>query len=113
MSKISNEKAGLDNMALPGNMDAVQVSKASLVLRAINHPLRQKMLRYIHQREGANVTDIYIKLRLEQSVTSQHLAILRKAGFVNTNRDGKQIYYSINYDKLNQVQELSRQILEN
>ena len=113
MSKTLNDKKGLDSLELPGNMDAVQVAKASLILRAINHPLRQKMLRYIHQREGANVTDIYIKLRLEQSVTSQHLAILRKAGFVNTNRDGKQIYYSINYEKLTHVQELSRQILEN
>ena len=107
-----NGKLGLDNLALPGNMDAVQVAKASLVLRAINHPLRQKMLRYIHQCKKANVTEIYIKLRLEQSVTSQHLAILRKAGFVSTTRDGKQVYYAINYDKLDQVQDLSRQILE-
>ena len=43
------------------------------------------------------VTDIYVKLRLEQSVASQHLAILRKAGVVQTERDGKFIFYSLGY----------------
>jgi DNA-binding transcriptional ArsR family regulator len=49
------------------------------------------------------VTEIYVKLRLEQSVASQHLAILRKAGFVKTERDGKFIYYSVNNDRLEEL----------
>jgi DNA-binding transcriptional ArsR family regulator len=49
------------------------------------------------------VTEIYIQLRLEQSVASQHLAILRKAGFVNTDRDGKFIYYSVNHNRLDEL----------
>lgn len=113
MIKLVSKQNALDNLALPGNMDATQVTKASLIFRAINHPLRQKMLKLIHQNGRANVTEIYIKLRLEQSVTSQHLAILRKAGFVFTERDGKQVFYTVNYNKLKQVHEVSRQILEN
>jgi DNA-binding transcriptional ArsR family regulator len=49
------------------------------------------------------VTEIYVKLRLEQSVASQHLAILRKAGFVKTERDGKFIYYSVNTERLEEL----------
>jgi DNA-binding transcriptional ArsR family regulator len=44
-----------------------------------------------------------VKLRLEQSVASQHLAILRRAGIVSTTRDGKFIHYSVNYARLAEV----------
>jgi DNA-binding transcriptional ArsR family regulator len=57
------------------------------------------------------VTEIYVKLRLEQSVASQHLAILRKAGFVNTVRDGKFIYYSVSKERLVEVHDFSQQLL--
>jgi DNA-binding transcriptional ArsR family regulator len=84
-------------------IDVIQLKKAALILRAINHKLRQQILKLIHQNSKMTVTEIYVKLRLEQSVASQHLAILRKAGYVNTLRDGKFIYYSVNQDRLNEV----------
>ena len=52
------------------------------------------------------VTDIYIKLRLEQSVASQHLAILRRAGIVATDRQGKFIFYSLDKDRVGQISTL-------
>jgi DNA-binding transcriptional ArsR family regulator len=73
-------------------VDLLNVKKASLILRAINHKLRQQILKLIDEQGRITVTEIYVKLRLEQSVASQHLAILRKAGFVKTERDGKFIY---------------------
>jgi DNA-binding transcriptional ArsR family regulator len=84
-------------------IDVIQLKKAALILRAINHKLRQQILKLIHNNGKMTVTEIYVKLRLEQSVASQHLAILRKAGYVNTLRDGKFIFYSVNYDRLEQV----------
>jgi DNA-binding transcriptional ArsR family regulator len=57
------------------------------------------------------VTEIYIKLKLEQSVASQHLAILRKAGIVSTERDGKCIFYSVNYNRLKQVHEIAKELI--
>ena len=56
------------------------------------------------------VTDIYVKLRLEQSVASQHLAILRRAGVVVTQRQGKYIYYSLNKDRLEQISGLIEEL---
>lgn len=92
-------------------IEVLQVKKAALVLRAINHPLRQQMLRLLHQNKQMTVTSIYVKLRLEQSVASQHLAILRKAGFVNTKRDAKFIYYSVNYERLEQIHAIAGQLI--
>ena len=59
------------------------------------------------------VTEIYVKLRLEQSVASQHLAILRKAGFVKTKRDGKFIYYAPNLPRIRQINQLTQTIAGN
>ncbi|HYH15024.1 MAG TPA: metalloregulator ArsR/SmtB family transcription factor [Flavisolibacter sp.] len=92
-------------------IDIVQLKKAALVLRAINHKLRQQILKLISEHDRMTVTEIYVKLRLEQSVASQHLAILRKAGFVNTLRDGKFIYYSVSAERLAEVHEFSNQLL--
>jgi DNA-binding transcriptional ArsR family regulator len=90
----------------------IDIQKGALTLRALNHKLRQQILRLIHQKQTITVTEIYEKLRIEQSVASQHLAILRKSGFVLTTRNGKFIYYSINYDRVAQVQELSQGIFK-
>lgn len=85
------------------NVDLYNLKKAALVLRAINHKLRQQILKLIDESGKMTVTEIYVKLRLEQSVASQHLAILRKAGFVKTDRDGKFIYYSVNAERLEEL----------
>jgi DNA-binding transcriptional ArsR family regulator len=84
-------------------LDFLHLKKAALVLRALNHKLRQQMIKLLDESEKMTVTEIYVKLRLEQSVASQHLAILRRAGIVITKRDGKFIYYAINYPRVAEV----------
>ena len=84
-------------------IDLLNVKKAALILRALNHKLRQQIIKLIDENGKMTVTEIYVKLRLEQSVASQHLAILRKAGFVKTDRDGKYIFYSININRLQEI----------
>ena len=84
-------------------LDYLHLKKAALVLRAMNHKLRQQMIKMLDENQRLTVTEIYVKLRLEQSVASQHLAILRRAGIVITQRDGKFIYYTVNYPRVAEV----------
>ena len=91
-------------------LDYAELRKAVLVLRAVNHKLRQRIIDLLEENERMTVTDIYIKLRLEQSVASQHLAILRKAGVVSTERQGKFIYYSLDKERLNQISRLVEEL---
>ena len=93
-------------------IDALQLRKAALLIRAINHPLRQQMLQLLHKHKKMPVTELYRSLRIEQSVASQHLAILRHASFVNTKREGKQVFYSVNYDRLNFVSQQSKALID-
>lgn len=82
------------------------LKKAALVLRALNHKLRQQILNLVETEKKITVTEIYVRLRLEQSVASQHLAILRRAGIVNTQRDGKFIYYTVNYERIDEINKM-------
>lgn len=93
------------------NLNLLNIKKAALILRAVNHKLRQQILKVIDEHGKITVTELYVKLRLEQSVASQHLAILRKAGFVNTDRDGKYIYYSINSSRIEEVNHFTEMLL--
>ena len=92
-------------------VDLLNVKKAALILRAVNHKLRQEILKMIDEHGKVTVTELYVKLRLEQSVASQHLAILRKAGFVKTIRDGKFIYYSVNVARMQDLNKFVDQLL--
>ncbi len=96
----------------PLKVDLLNTKKAALVLRAINHKLRQQMLKIIDEQEKITVTELYQKLMLEQSVASQHLAILRKAGFVQTSREGKYIYYSVNLNRVQEVNQFAADLLQ-
>lgn len=92
-------------------LDYAELRKAVLVMRAVNHKLRQRIISLLEENNSMNVTDIFIKLRLEQSVASQHLAILRRAGIVYTERNGKFIHYHLNKDRLMQISRLVEELL--
>lgn len=91
--------------------DYLRIKKAALVLRALNHKLRQQIIKTIHERKRITVTELYVKLRLEQSVASQHLAILRKAEIVSTVREGKFIFYTINEDRILAINEFVKKLV--
>ncbi len=96
----------------PVKIDYLNVKKASLVLRAVNHKLRQQMIKLLDENKKMTVTDLYVQLRLEQSVASQHLAILRRVGIVKTTRDGKFIYYHVNNERLDQINRIVDDLLK-
>ena len=99
-----NSKSGV-------KIDFIPLKKAALILRALNHKLRQQMIKLLDEHKKMTVTEIYVKLRLEQSVASQHLAILRRAGIVLTTRDGKFIYYAVNYKRVQEVSDFVEQLV--
>jgi DNA-binding transcriptional ArsR family regulator len=92
-------------------IDFFQLKKTALILRALNHKLRQQIFNLLELRGKLTVTDIYVELKLEQSVASQHLAILRTAGIVKTEREGKFVYYKLNHERISQIDSATKQFL--
>jgi DNA-binding CsgD family transcriptional regulator/DNA-binding transcriptional ArsR family regulator len=92
-------------------MDTAAIKKAASVYRAIYHPLRLQIVELIHKTGTINVTPIIKRFKLEQSLISAHLKILRDASLLNTQREGQQIFYSVNYKQLNRLSEFTRKLL--
>ena len=105
VATLSNEQVSTPVAETPDTLkiNYHNLKKAALVLRALNHKLRQQILTLIETEKKITVTEIYVRLRLGQSVASQHLAILRRAGIVTTQRDGKFIYYTVNYKRIDEI----------
>lgn len=106
MAKHKKERIVLQQGDEEINISYDSLRSAVLVLRAINHELRRNIVNLLEKKDRMTVTQIYIKLRIEQSVASQHLAILRKAGIVQPHREGKYIYYSLEKNRLSQIADL-------
>jgi DNA-binding transcriptional ArsR family regulator len=116
MAAVHNEKVVLakgDGIDKDIHLDYSILRKAVLTLRAINHKLRKQIVAILEENKKLTVTEIYVKLRLEQSVASQHLAILRRAGVVKTTRDGKFIYYTLDKKRLSEISELVEELASN
>lgn len=91
------------NVDILANLNLPRLKNAARVLRALNHPLRLNIVTLISDNESLTVTQIYFKLRIEQSVASQHLAILRESEILTANRAGKNIFYSLNQDRIKAI----------
>lgn len=104
MRKKSNDKIVI-------NDEKLEIS--SEYLRALAHPLRMRILAFIDGQVAVNVNKIYNTMQLEQSITSQHLKILREAGIVETERDGKFILYKIGYERLGESINAIRDFVNN
>lgn len=115
--KNNKKKLATEQLTLKGDKGQVTVNygtvkRAALTLRALNHTLRKKLLEMMQDKGEVMVTELYKKLKIEQSVASQHLAILRRAGIVVTRREGKCIYYSTNIKRIAEVMELAKELAQ-
>ena len=64
------------------------------ILRALGDATRLGVLQALLDRPY-HVNDLMEKLRVEQSLLSHHLKVLREAGLVLATRDGKSVRYEV------------------
>ena len=79
------------------------IKTANFITKSVNNAFRQKVIALLLSAGKLPVNELCEKLNSEQSVMSQHLAILRKAGLVNTERQGKHVFYSVNEKQLQDI----------
>lgn len=68
--------------------------EASALLKAMGNEQRLLILCLLVENE-LSVGDLQAEIDLSQSALSQHLAVLREAGFVNTRREAQTVFYSL------------------
>ncbi|MBN1836728.1 MAG: helix-turn-helix transcriptional regulator [Spirochaetales bacterium] len=72
-----------------------KISELAAMLKACGHPLRLKILCAIQRGEETCVSELWSCLERSQPVVSQHLAVLKKRGIVQSQVQGNRRVYSI------------------
>lgn len=85
------------------------VETAARALKAISHPLRLKILCVIGDQEVC-VQDIVEAVGTSQSNISQHLAILRDKGVLQTRKDANRVFYRVADQRTLQLIGLMREV---
>jgi len=73
--------------------------KTSEIAKALSHPARISILKFLAQQKSCICNDIVEHLPLSQSTVSQHLKELKNAGLIQGEIDGPRVCYCI--DKQN------------
>jgi len=60
----------------------------------LSNPKRLQIVDLLADRERS-VSELAVALSLPQATTSQHLAVMRKAGVVDARKDGNHVYYRL------------------
>jgi DNA-binding transcriptional ArsR family regulator len=101
-----------DGIVKPANLNYAATKKAALILRSINHKMRQQIIAILAEKKKMAVTDIYVKLRIEQSVASQNLGMLRNQQIVVATRIGREVFYSVNNARIAKIASSLNQMTE-
>ncbi len=84
-------------------LNSEKLEKAASMLRAIAHPKRLSIIKYLDNGKKLSVTEIHTLLDIEQSTTSHHLGILKDKGVLGSIRDGKNSYYYLKHDHISKI----------
>ncbi len=85
------------------DLDENKLRTSTEILKAIAHPIRIKIMCLLDKGKKLSVSELFSNLDIEQAVVSHHLRILKDRDVLDYTRDGKNTYYFMKKDKLNQV----------
>ena len=85
------------------------IDRASRSLKAMSHPLRLKILCTLGDKE-ISVQDIVEHVGTSQSNISQHLAILRDKGILDSRKDANRVYYRVDDTRTLRLISLMREV---
>lgn len=92
MSSAASRKKTAD-LLLGAKMQA-QAEQAAELLKALSNPQRLRVMCLLVDGERT-VGEINAEVVLSQSALSQHLAVLREGGWVQTRRESQSVFYSV------------------
>ena len=100
----------LTDSAIPDLIEQQEhIETAARSLKAISHPLRLKILCVVGELEVC-VQDIVEAVGTSQSNISQHLAILRNKGVLQTRKEANRVYYRVADARILQLIGLMREV---
>jgi DNA-binding transcriptional ArsR family regulator len=84
---------------------------AALLYKALGHPARLQILRYLAETRVCITGDISEELPLSRTTVNQHLAELKKAGLIQGHVTGNHTNYCLNPEKVKELKKISESFL--
>ena len=106
-TRKSAAKAGEDIFELIGRGESIR--EASAAMQAMAHPIRLKILCLIGNQE-LSVLEIVEAVGTTQSNVSQHLAVLRDNGILQSRKEANKVFYSVADARIMRMIALTREI---
>jgi len=78
----------------PPALDMDLLGRAARILRVLAHPARLKMVELLLE-EPVSVGELAAAVGLPAAAVSQHLNIMRAHGVVESEREGRQVFYRV------------------
>jgi DNA-binding transcriptional ArsR family regulator len=85
---------------------------AAMLYKALGHPARLRILRYLAETKVCITGDISEELPLSRTTVNQHLAELKRAGLIQGHVNGKHTDYCLNPEKINDLKRISESFLK-
>ncbi|NJM93479.1 MAG: winged helix-turn-helix transcriptional regulator [Cytophagales bacterium] len=80
-----------------------KLEKVAFILKTIAHPLRIGIIQLLQIHERLSVNEICEKTDTEQSLVSHHLSNMKLKGILDSEREGKNVYYFLRMKEVLQV----------
>lgn len=93
-------------------IEPAEEETVAAVAKALAHPARVRIVRFLLSREDCIGGDIVDEIGLAQSTVSEHLRILKAAGLVTGEIERPRICYSLNPESLAPLAALIKQVYE-
>ena len=85
-----------------GKATVMDCEKTAEVLKALGHPTRIKIIKYLADGEKC-VKEIWQELGIPQPTVSQHINILKNAGIISFRKDGVKTCYKMENPKVVEI----------
>lgn len=90
----------------------VDLQNASLYFKALSHPARLMIIRFLADCKSCYTGDITSELPLGRTTINQHLAELKRAGLILGHITGNKTSYCINQEKIAEMKSMISSYLD-
>jgi len=84
-----------------------EFQKRSELFKALGHPARLAILKYLADTKTCITGDIADELPLSRTTVNQHLKELKDAGLITGTTEGVKTCYCLNLEKIRELKEMS------
>lgn len=85
--------------------------KLAELYKALAHPARLAVLKYLAETRTCITGDIAEELPLSRTTVNQHLKELKEAGLITGTTEGVKTCYCINIDKVKELKEITEKFI--